>query len=101
MKKLALIILAGASIATLALASPQSADAGNPCVRKEFKTELVKNACAKGGQDEAKKVMKKFLAEAKKKDAKIANCKSCHEKLQPNYELKKTGLEMFKTAGGK
>ncbi len=68
MKKIALTIFAVASLAMLSLAAPQPADAGDDaCARKAFKTELVKNACAKGGQKEAKKVMKKFMAAAKKR----------------------------------
>ena len=101
MKKLALTILAGASIAILSLAAAPQADAGDACARKEFKTELVKKACEKGGQAEAKKVMKKFMASAKKVNAAIKNCKSCHEGLKPDYKLTKDGLKMFKDAGGK
>ena len=97
MKKLALIILAGAALAVLGLTAPQSADAGDACARKDFKTELVKKACEKGGQAEAKKVMKAFLKKAKKqKIAGVKNCKSCHTNLKPKYELTKNGLELFK-----
>lgn len=102
MKKIALTIFAVASLAMLSLAAPQPADAGDDaCARKAFKTELVKNACAKGGQKEAKKVMKKFMAAAKKKNPAIKNCKSCHTNLKPKYELKADGLKMYKGAGGK
>lgn len=103
MKKLALTILAAASVAILAFAQPQTANAQDDgsCVRKEFKTELVKNACKKGGQKEAKKAMKKFLSQAKKADVGVKTCKSCHSKLKPSYELTKEGLELFKKAGGK
>lgn len=97
MKKLALILIAGASIAILGLATPQSADAGDACARKAFKTDLVKKACEKGGQAEAKKAMKAFLKQAKKqKIAGVKNCKSCHSALKPDYKLTKNGLELFK-----
>ena len=70
--------------------------AAGPCVRTEFKTETVKAACAKGGQKEAKEVMKKFA-----KDNKIKSCNQCHAKLAPKYELKADGLEQFTKIGGK
>lgn len=91
-----------ASIATivvsLGVASLTSSDAlaVTPCRTKEFKTELAKNACAKGGQPEAKAAMKKFM-----KQAKIKSCNACHSKLAPTYELKEDALEQFKKAGGK
>lgn len=102
MKKLALFALAAASAAILSLASmPQDAQAADACARKEFKTEMVKQACAKGGQQEAKKVMKKFLSKAKADNPEIKNCKSCHTSLKPDYKLAPKGFEMFKAAGGK
>ena len=89
-----------ASITTLlfglGIASVSSADGVTPCVTKEFKTELAKEACAKGGQPEAKAAMKKFM-----KKAKIKSCNACHTKLAPKYPLKPDGLEQFKKAGGK
>jgi hypothetical protein len=66
------------------------------CVHTDFKTELVKQACTKGGQKEAKDAMKKFM-----KDNKIKSCNQCHAKLAPQYELKKDGLEQFMKLGGK
>ena len=66
------------------------------CVHKEFKTELVKQACAKGGQPEAKNVMKAFM-----KEKKIKSCNVCHSKLAPKYDLKADGLDQFQKAGGK
>lgn len=101
MKKLALIALAVASAAILSLATPQEARAGDACVRKEFKTTLVKDACTKGGQGEAKKVMKKFLSTAKAKNPEIKDCKSCHTTLSPDYKLTPNALEMFTKSGGK
>src|SRR4249920_1628335 len=73
-----------------------SADEPPACVHTEFKTELVKQACAKGGQKEAKDAMKAFM-----KDKKIKSCNQCHAKLAPKYELKKDGLDQFQKAGGK
>jgi hypothetical protein len=75
--------------------SPADAD-GTACVHTDFKTELVKQACTKGGQKEAKDAMKAFM-----KEKKIKSCNACHSKLAPKYELKDNGLEQFQKAGGK
>jgi hypothetical protein len=85
-------------LVTLGIASLSSTDAQavTPCVTKEFKTELAKGACTKGGQPAAKDAMKKFM-----KDAKIKSCNACHSKLAPKYELKADGVDQFKKAGGK
>src|SRR5512146_2197959 len=66
------------------------------CTHKEFKTELVKAACDKGGQPAAKDAMKAF-----NKEHKIASCNKCHSKLAPSYDLKADGLDQFKKLGGK
>lgn len=66
------------------------------CVHTEFKTEFVKEACAKGGQPEAKAAMKKFM-----KEKNIKSCNQCHSKLAPKYELKADAVEQFQKAGGK
>ena len=98
MAKLAIFASISTIIVSLGLASLTSTDAQavTPCVTKEFKTELAKSACEKGGQPAAKDAMKKFM-----KDAKIKSCNACHSKLAPKYELKPDGLEQFKKAGGK
>lgn len=98
MAKLGIFASITTIIVSLAIATLTSgeAQAVTPCVTKEFKTELAKNACEKGGQPAAKDAMKKFM-----KQAKIKSCNACHAKLAPNYELKKDGLEQFKKAGGK
>ena len=98
MLKLGLFTTVAAVVAALSLATlaPAGAGAENPCNKKEFKTELVKNACAKGGQAEAKAVMKQFM-----KDNKLKSCNQCHSKLAPTYDLKADGLEQFKKLGGK
>ena len=77
-------------------ASAEDDAAAGPCKRTDFKTELVKAACAKGGQKEAKETMKKFA-----KDNKIKSCNQCHAKLAPNYELKDDALAQFQKLGGK
>jgi hypothetical protein len=98
MAKLGIFASIATIIVTLGFASLTSTDAQavTACVTKDFKTELAKNACTKGGQPAAKDAMKKFM-----KDAKLKSCNHCHSKLAPNYELKKDGLDNFKKLGGK
>ena len=78
---------------------------GPPCAQKEFKTEMIKAACEKGGQDEAKKQMIAFLAKNAEKGQKITKklftCNACHEKLDPNFERKPTAYDLYKQLGGK
>ena len=85
-------------IVSLGIASltAREAQAVTSCVTTDFKTEMARAACTKGGQPAAKDAMKKFM-----KEAKIKSCNACHAKLAPKYELKKDGLEQFKKAGGK
>jgi hypothetical protein len=106
MTKLGILSSITALIAAFAFAvvSPANADdapatppsTATPCVHKDFKTDLVKNACTQGGQPAAKDAMKKFM-----KDAKIKTCNQCHSKLAPNYDMKDDAVDQFKKAGGK
>lgn len=100
MKKLALVILAGASIGILSLSAPQDVSAGKACARKKYETELVREACKKD-QDAAKKVMRDFIKEAKKKTSEKITCSTCHTKTSGDYPLKADGLKKFKQWGGK
>jgi hypothetical protein len=100
MQKLGIFASLSAFVAAIALAaftaSPASADDPTPCTRKEFKTDMVKTACAKGGQPAAKDAMKAF-----NKEKKISSCNKCHSKLAPSYDLKADGLKQFNDLGGK
>ena len=91
-------LLSIAGVLTLATysASANDAPAAAPCLHTSFKTELVKDACAKGGQKAAKDAMKIFM-----KEKKIKSCNQCHSKLAPKYDLKPDGLEQYQKAGGK
>jgi hypothetical protein len=101
MKKLALIILAGASAAIFSLSAiPQEAGAGKACARTGYQTKMVKEACQKD-QDAAKKAMREFVKEAKKVAKTNVTCATCHEKTSGDYPLKKDGLKKFKEWGGK
>lgn len=93
------IIAAITTIAgTLAFATfaPSPAESAGDCVHKEFKTEMVRDACKTGGQKAAKDVMKKF-----NKDNNIKSCNQCHSKLAPSYDLKPDGLDQFVKLGAK
>lgn len=84
-------------VGTLTLVDlPSSVQANDPCKRTTFKTELVKNACQRGGQPAAKDAMKAFI-----KEKKIKDCNQCHAKLAPDYALKADGLDQFRKLGGK
>lgn len=86
----------------LGYASIQSApaQAAAACKRTDFKTVLVRDACAKGGQKAAKDEMKAWLKTAKAKNPKIEGCPTCHSKVGGDYPLKTTGLTLFKDNGG-
>ena len=92
-------IVAALSLATITASAGDGSAADSkaaPCQRKDYKTEMVKAACEKGGQPAAKDAMKAF-----NKEHKIASCNKCHSKLAPTYELKADGLEQFTKLGGK
>jgi hypothetical protein len=87
--RLAIIVLVlGASAGNL--------DGATPCHRTKFETELVKHACAQGGQAAAKAAMKQFA-----KDHKVKSCNHCHKSLAPSYDLKTEALDEFRKLGGK
>jgi hypothetical protein len=93
----ALSIVGVLTFATFSASADDAADAAAAaCKHKDFKTDLVKQACTKGGQKAAKDAMKAFM-----KEKKIKSCNQCHSKLAPSYELKKDALEQFQKAGGK
>jgi hypothetical protein len=92
-----LTICAALTYATIE-ASP--AEAAGECKRTEFKTKLVKESCARGGQKAAKDDMKAWLKAAKAKNPKIVGCPTCHSKVGGDYPLKADGLKLFVDNGG-
>jgi hypothetical protein len=102
MAKLGFVTLIAAFVGTLAFVGITSheASAGKPCAHPKLESKLLQDACKKGGQDEAKKVMKAFLKEAKKKKSDLS-CASCHSKVGGDYPLKKDAAKMFAEYGGK
>src|SRR5688572_28906780 len=88
-------LIAGALTFALITSTPSEVDAADACQHKEFKTKMVSEACAKGGQKAAKDAMKAWMKEKKHK-----SCNQCHTKLAPTYELKKDGVELFQKLGG-
>jgi len=80
--------------------------AGPPCAQTEFKTQMVKAACAAGGQDEAKKQMIAFVAKNDSKGqkltkSKVFTCNACHEKLDPTFDRKPEAFDLYTKLGGK
>lgn len=61
------------------------ADDPKPCASTSFKIAAVKSACERGGQPEAKKLMKAAVKKAKDAGESM-NCKTCHEDLK-TYKL--------------
>ena len=100
--KLGLIAAVSSIAGALAFASfrttPTTAEAADACVHTEFKTEMVRDACKAGGQDEAKKQMKAFLKDYKATNP-TATCNTCHSKVGGAYPLKPDGLQKLKDAG--
>lgn len=62
---------------------------------------MVRDACARGGQAEAKKVMKASLYNFKAKAREVTGCKSCHTALSPDFKLTSNALELYTKGGGK
>ena len=73
---------------------------------KGIKTQMVKAACEKGGQDEAKKQMIAFVSKNAEKGQKLTNtkfftCNACHQNLEPNYDRKAEAYDLYTKLGGK
>jgi len=101
MLKLGLASLVAAALATLSIVSfSGTADAAKPCARKKFESKLVADACKSGGQEAAKKAMKTWMKDAKKKRPSLG-CASCHSKVAGDYPLKPTADKQYKDLGGK
>lgn len=90
--------LVGLAVGLCAPARPS--DASQPCARKLFLTQLVESACKSGGQQGAKKAMKRFIKQAKKQHAVRLSCKTCHSRQAPTYDLKPEGHRLFTEFGG-
>jgi hypothetical protein len=67
---------------------------GGKCTIATSGDSPTAKACTKGGRAEAKKVMKKMVADAKVKGQKYT-CEGCHKDLD-NYELTKNSKDDFK-----
>jgi len=70
------------------------------CKTKKFETKVVQDACTSGGQAAAKDAMKKWTKAAKAKRPSL-DCKTCHSKLAPGYDLKTDALKLFKELDAK
>ena len=67
---------------------------GGKCTIATKGDSATAKACAKGGREEAKKVMKDMVKQAKANGKKFT-CDGCHKDLD-NYELTKDATEEFK-----
>ena len=66
--------------------------------RTSFQVDLVKKACASGGQQAAKNAMKEWVKKAKAAPGGDPDltCDSCHSDLAPEYPLADGALDKFK-----
>ena len=103
MAKLAFFASIATIVAALGFATMSSADDDKapPCKHTPLKTKIASDACAKGGQAEAKKAMQAWVKKVKI-DGKTPTCSSafCHKSQAPNYDLKDDAYDKFKAAGG-
>jgi len=75
-----------------------------PCAARSFETEMVKAACDKGGQDEAKKQMQAFVAKQgpnPQKGKPAFSCNACHTSLAPKFDRAPDAVAFYKALGGK
>lgn len=95
------LVLGAVAVATASTTPP----AGPPCLTKDFQTEMVKAACAAGGQDEAKRQMTLFVAKHAEKGQKLTKklftCNACHAMIDPTFERKPGALDLYRQLGGK
>lgn len=71
--------------------APKGYTGDKPCLAKTFKFASVRNACNKGGVDQAKSLMKGIVKRAKD-DGKSIKCASCHDNTK-TYTLKPNAVE--------
>ena len=93
MTRFALMTLLAGILGTATICGLASA-ADTKCTLAMSGDSPTAKACAKGGRPEAKKAMKKMVADAKAKGEKYT-CEGCHKDLD-NYELTKNGKDDFK-----
>jgi len=96
MKRAVARLVAVTFVATLVgyLSLNGPAVAGDACTIATSGDSPTAKACAKGGRAEAKKVMKKMVADAKAKKGKFT-CEQCHKDLD-NYALTPNAKADFK-----
>lgn len=87
---LSLPLIAGAAY----VARPADAIAAEKCQIAVKGSSPTARACAKGGREEARKVMKDMVTAAKANGAKFS-CDGCHQDIL-SYELKPNAVEDYK-----
>jgi hypothetical protein len=93
MKRFAVVFLMIGALGLVGVGGSALADAGKCTIATSGDSDTAK-ACSKGGRAEAKKMMKKMVADAKAKGQKFT-CEGCHKDLD-NYELTKNAKDDFK-----
>jgi hypothetical protein len=88
------LVAAFLTLTTLAGRAGADEGKGGKCTLAVKGDSPTAKACTKGGRDEAKKIMKDMVKQAKAAGQKFT-CDGCHKDLD-NYELTKNGAEDFK-----
>jgi hypothetical protein len=88
------LILTATILTFATLAGSATAGDGGKCTIATKGDSPTAKACAKGGREEAKKIMKEMVKQAKAAGQKFT-CDGCHKDLD-NYELTKNAVEDFK-----
>jgi hypothetical protein len=92
--RLATLSFSLAVVSALLIGAGSAAAGGAKCTIAVKGDSPTARACAKGGRDEAKKVMKEMVTAAKAKGSKFS-CDGCHKDLD-SYELTKDATEDYK-----
>src|ERR1044071_5276928 len=94
MRRLAALFVMAGALTVVGVAGRALAEGAGKCTIATSGDSETAKACTKGGRPEAKKMMKKMVADAKAKGQKFT-CEGCHKDLD-NYELTKNAKDDFK-----
>ncbi|MBC8133436.1 MAG: hypothetical protein H7X95_10690 [Deltaproteobacteria bacterium] len=95
MKRFAFTMLLAGSVGTAVVSGLALAGDSAKCTIATSGESETAKACKAGGRAQAKKAMKKMVADAKAKDkSQKYTCEGCHKDLD-NYELTKNSKEDF------
>jgi hypothetical protein len=94
MIRFAALVFTATFLTFATIAGSATAGDGGKCTIATKGDSPTARACAKGGREEAKKMMKEMVKQAKAAGQKFT-CDGCHKDLD-NYELTKNAADDFK-----